>query len=140
VKSRKEKRQTAKPKPKVQHRDEPRASDKNGSVPRPASFRGGIRGGAPRGGRSTHSSAGGRAKPAAPAAAPAAGASDGSGWDLSAADSSNVDSWGSEAAPSAEKPVAKPTSKPAAAAAAPVAEAAAPAKAPSMSWANIAKR
>ncbi|KAJ2712179.1 RNAPII degradation factor [Coemansia spiralis] len=132
VKSRKEKRQAAKP--KLQHRDEPRSADKTSHVPRPASFRGGIRGGAPRGGRSANTHVGARTKPAAAAAAPAvpvASASEGSGWDLAPADdNSNADSWGAEAA----KPAAKP------AAAAPADTAAAPAKASSMSWANIAKR
>ncbi|KAJ2495270.1 hypothetical protein GGI11_008477, partial [Coemansia sp. RSA 2049] len=52
VKSRKEKRQA----PKSQH-EEGKSSEVGSHVPRPASFRGGVRGGAARGGRGGHSHA-----------------------------------------------------------------------------------
>ncbi|KAJ1735825.1 RNAPII degradation factor [Coemansia biformis] len=136
VKSRKEKRQTPKPKPHL--RDEAKPFDKSSHVPRPASFRGGIRGGAARGGRGAHSHAGARAKPAPVAAAPApsAGADEGSGWDLApAADSKSTDSWGAPSGADAAKPVAATP-----AAAAPANDTAAAPKGTAMSWANIAKR
>ncbi|KAJ2723334.1 RNAPII degradation factor [Coemansia sp. Benny D115] len=104
VKSRKEKRQVAK-----QHEDS-KPFEKSAPVPRPASFRGGVRGGAARGGRGGHSNvASGRAgRPApAPAKAPAASASSAdpaAGWDIDTTTNTKplAGAWAAKAASSSE--------------------------------------
>ncbi|KAJ2794983.1 RNAPII degradation factor, partial [Coemansia guatemalensis] len=101
VKSRKEKRQAVKqPKPK-HHRDDTRPLEKGNHVPRPASIRGGMRGGAARSGRSGHPhAAGNRGRPASaaktsvPVPAPSSNVDSAAGWDLNpASGSAAADGW-----------------------------------------------
>ncbi|KAI8324581.1 hypothetical protein GQ54DRAFT_59498 [Martensiomyces pterosporus] len=133
VKSRKDKRQAAK-----HHQDDSRPFEKTSYVPRPASFRGGVRGGAARGGRGGYShapSTRGKPAPAASAKAPApASNADNSaaGWDAEPADTKSSGAWGAGPAVSDSKPK-EPASAPAPAAST-------PAKPAPMSWASIAKR
>ncbi|KAJ1752631.1 RNAPII degradation factor [Coemansia sp. RSA 1821] len=128
VKSRK-KQPSAKPqKPKQQARDESKGSDKSASVPRPASFRGGVRGGAARGRGSYANVSGGRGRSAQTAKAAAPAVDSAAGWDVIPPTESN----------SAE--AAKPSSKAATASKPATNGTAAPAKPAPMSWASIAKR
>ncbi|KAJ2159875.1 RNAPII degradation factor [Coemansia sp. RSA 552] len=111
VKSRKEKRQAQaqkQPKPKPHHRDEPKQHDKGAHVPRPASFRGGVRGGAARGGRGGYSNVGGgRTRPARATKAPTgASAESAAGWDTQpASDNKDAGSWDTGATADSSKPV-----------------------------------
>ncbi|PIA17850.1 hypothetical protein COEREDRAFT_80186 [Coemansia reversa NRRL 1564] len=142
VKSRKEKRQAVKqPKPK-HHREETRPLEKGNNVPRPASLRGGVRGGAARGARSGQLHAtGSRGKPA-PAAKPPAPAStsnvdSSAGWDLgSVSGSTTADGWSAEAS----KPRDQATNAAPAPSGTAVNGTASTAKPAGMSWASIAKR
>ncbi|KAJ2321053.1 RNAPII degradation factor, partial [Coemansia sp. RSA 2702] len=137
VKSRKKQPGVKQQKPK-HHREEPKPADKSSNVPRPASFRGGVRGGAARGRGGYSHAAGGRGKPT-PTSKPVA-ADDAASWDIQpATDSKATDNWDAPSNASA----AKAGTSSAAAAAAPSSSAngtAAPAKPAPMSWASIAKR
>ncbi|KAJ2082497.1 RNAPII degradation factor [Coemansia sp. RSA 988] len=145
VKSRKEKRQAVKqPKPKIHH-DETRPLEKGSHVPRPASFRAGVRGGAARGGRGNPHAAGNRGR-AAPAAktplsvpAPAFNAGSSAGWDMNpASGSAAADGWATEE-PQQPDQVTNATTT--AAPSNTVVNGTAPAATPAvMSWASIAKR
>ncbi|KAJ2604026.1 RNAPII degradation factor [Coemansia sp. RSA 1722] len=137
VKSRKEKRQANKQHEEIKH------SEKSSYVPRPASFRGGVRGGAARGGRGGYSGAASStrsAKPASAASKPSAGAASSdaaSGWDVERkSDSkSSAGAWGAKSSANAEESKPKETAPQAA-----PSSTAAPAKPAPMSWASIAKR
>ncbi|ORX70143.1 hypothetical protein DL89DRAFT_152977 [Linderina pennispora] len=135
VKSRKDKRQAY----KQQHEENTRPYEKS-YVPRPASFRGGVRGGAARGSRGSYSNAAGstRPKPAQPDSKPQSSGESNSaaGWNMEPSSSEHKDSssgWDVSGTPA--KP-SMPATKPAAAPApAPVSSKPAP-----MSWASIAKK
>ncbi|KAJ1798923.1 RNAPII degradation factor [Coemansia sp. RSA 2399] len=133
VKSRKEKRQAPK-----HHFEENRPFEKSGYVPRPASFRGGVRGGAARGGRGGYShatSARARAPPAPKEpSATASGVDSAAGWDIDhlSAEKDTSSSWDAQPADQDSTPKEQ---KPAVAVAN-----ATPAKPAPMSWANVAKR
>ncbi|KAJ2892761.1 hypothetical protein IWW38_003093 [Coemansia aciculifera] len=142
VKSRKEKRQVPK-----QHEDI-KPIEKSSYVPRPASFRGGVRGGAARGGRAgpSHaaSASSNRVRTASVARTAAAPVTDDSlGWEVidASADSKSTaaGAWDTKpAAVSAATQEQKPKGQDAAAVSAPVNTA--PAKPAAVSWASIAKR
>ncbi|KAJ2331368.1 RNAPII degradation factor, partial [Coemansia sp. RSA 2681] len=139
VKSRKEKRQVPK-----QH-DDSKPAEKSSYVPRPASFRGGVRGGAARGGRAGPShAASSRVRTASIARAPAASApaaDETSGWEVidTSADSKSTTAGAWDTKPAAQEPKPREqTVAVAAAVAAPVNTA--PAKPAPVSWASIAKR
>ncbi|KAJ2494567.1 hypothetical protein IWW47_004543, partial [Coemansia sp. RSA 2052] len=104
VKSRKEKRQVPK-----QH-DDSKPAEKSSYVPRPASFRGGVRGGAARGGRAGPShAASSRVRTASIARAPAASApaaDETSGWEVidTSADSKSTTAGAWDTKPAAQEP------------------------------------
>ncbi|KAJ2575150.1 hypothetical protein EV177_011011, partial [Coemansia sp. RSA 1804] len=90
VKSRKEKRQA----PKSQH-EEGKPSEVGSHVPRPASFRGGVRGGAARGGRGGHShaaSARAKAQSASKETGAASTVDSVDGWEIDASPAQNNNS------------------------------------------------
>ncbi|KAJ1952833.1 RNAPII degradation factor, partial [Linderina pennispora] len=137
VKSRKDKRQAY----KQQHEESSRPYEKS-YVPRPASFRGGVRGGAARGSRGSYSNAAGstRPKPAQPDSKPQSSGESNSaaGWNVEPSSSEHKDSssgWDVSGTPAKlSTPAAKPAAAPAPAPA-PVSSKPAP-----MSWASIAKK
>ncbi|KAJ1826622.1 RNAPII degradation factor, partial [Coemansia sp. RSA 2599] len=141
VKSRKEKRQATK-----QHEDT-KSSEKASYVPRPASFRGGVRGGAARGGRGGYSGAASSTRGAKPASvanktsasAAAATSSDAasSGWDVDrkSESKSSAGAWGAKSSSGAQESKSKEPSQQVSSSGS-----AAPAKPAPMSWASIAKR
>ncbi|KAJ2819009.1 RNAPII degradation factor, partial [Coemansia sp. 'formosensis'] len=138
VKSRKEKRQV----PSKQQHDDTKPIERSSYVPRPASFRGGVRGGAARGGRGGPShAASNRARTASVARASAAPVTDEtSGWEVTDSTADNksaaAGTWGAKPAAQASKP--KDQTAAVAPAAAPVNTA--PTKPAPVSWASIAKR
>ncbi|KAJ1931676.1 RNAPII degradation factor, partial [Kickxella alabastrina] len=143
VKSRKEKRQVTKPLEDV------KPVEKSSFVPRPASFRGGVRGGAARGGRGNYSNVsvarGGRpasaAKaPIAPVAGTASTADSAAGWDAESPSESKSSASAWDTKPAANIQESKPKAQTSASVAAPAPSISkAPSKPAPMSWANIAK-
>ncbi|KAI9503264.1 hypothetical protein BX070DRAFT_146647 [Coemansia spiralis] len=135
VKSRKEKRQAAK-----LHQDESKPLEKSSHVPRPASFRGGVRGGAARGGRGGHSHASARARPVSASKERTASSADSVApvWDMDASSSLKNATGGWDTKSTAVQDSKAKEQKPAAAISG--ARSGAPTKPAPMSWASIAKK
>ncbi|KAJ2482073.1 RNAPII degradation factor [Coemansia sp. RSA 2131] len=131
VKSRKKQPGAKQQKPKQHYRDEPKTADKSTNVPRPASFRGGVRGGAARGRGGYMNTTGARGRPVQ--TKPVAAIDSAAGWDITpSSDAKSTDNWATDA---------ETSDKPVAAASVPSSNGtAAPAKLAPVSWASIAKR
>ncbi|KAJ2300926.1 RNAPII degradation factor [Coemansia sp. RSA 353] len=131
VKSRKKQPGVKPQKPKQHYRDEPKTADKSTNVPRPASFRGGVRGGAARGRGGYMNTTGARGRPVQ--TKPVAATDSAAGWDITpSSDAKSTDNWATDAEtsdkPAVVAPVPSSNGTPA------------PAKMAPVSWASIAKR